>query len=145
MMLSHCWAVSVIRTETTSLLFIGVSSAPNMMEFRPSLSSGLKTEWMNEQLVSTSRKGTRCTTSLCPCMLSHTTLLITATAFQMRKWKTRAKSLLQTQSRGKQSYLLPSSLRQTVPVAGKHSGKSPGLRRTTRIMFHSAQICFTLQ
>lgn len=64
--LSHCWAVSVIRAETKSLLFTGEPLAPNTMECRLSLSNGLNTEGMDEWLVSTSRNSVQCTASQCP-------------------------------------------------------------------------------
>lgn len=41
--ISHCWAVSVIRAETTCFLFV-VCLAPNTIEFRLYLWNGLKTE-----------------------------------------------------------------------------------------------------
>lgn len=64
--LSHCWAVSVIRAETKSLLFTGEPLAPNTMECRLSLSNGLNTEGTDEWLVSTSRNSVQCTASQCP-------------------------------------------------------------------------------
>lgn len=61
--LSYGWCNSVIEAETKSLLFISISLATNMMEFRPPFSNGLQTELLNDRLASTSRISTQCTTS----------------------------------------------------------------------------------
>lgn len=88
--LSHCWAVSMIRAETKSILFISVSLAPNMMEFIQTVIVKWIKIWMNEWMdhwFPPLGKSMSCTTSQCPCLLGHSLWVIAAASFGRQRWK----------------------------------------------------------